>query len=52
MKDRILMIEKFLFVLVILAVASISTSEPDVNTTEIEEIGNISGAMHKPLVFS
>ena len=52
MKDRILMIEKFLLVLIILAVASISPSEPDVKATEIEEAGKISGATYKPLVFS
>ena len=49
MKERLLMIGKFLLVLVILAVASISPSEPDftsvknstlVNATEIEEVGN------------
>ena len=52
MKGKLLLFGKFLLVLVILAVASISPSEPDVNATEIEEVGNISGAMHKPLVFS
>ena len=40
MKCKLLMIGKFLLVLVILAVASISPSEPDVNATEIEEVGN------------
>ena len=52
MKERLLMIGKFLLVLFILAVASISPSEPDVNATDIEEVGNISVATHKPLVFS
>ncbi len=52
MRDKLLMIGKFLWVLIVLAVASISPSEPDVNATEIEESGKISGVTHKPLVFS
>lgn len=61
MKERLLMIGKFLLVLFILAVASISPSEPDftsvknstlVNAKEISESNKISGATHKPLVFS
>ena len=52
MKGKLLMIGKFLLVLIVLAVASISPSEPDVNATDIEENGKISGATYKPLVFS
>lgn len=52
MRDRLLMIGKFILVLIILAVASISPSEPDVNATEIGESSKISGATYKPLVFS
>ena len=52
MKGKLLMIGKFLLVLIVLAVASISPSEPDVNATEIEENAKISGATYKPLVFS
>lgn len=61
MKGKLLIIGKFLLVLVILAVVSISPSETDftivknstlVNATEIEESGKVSGATYKPLVFS
>lgn len=61
MRDKLLTIGKFLLVLIVLAVASISPSEPDfvsvksstvVNATEIGENGKIFGATYKPLVFS
>lgn len=61
MKGKLLLFGKFLLVLVVLAVVSISPSEPDftsvknstlVNATEIEENEKISGATYKPLVFS
>lgn len=52
MRDKLLMIGKFLLILAVLTIISISPSEPDVNATEIDESDKISGAMYKPLVFS